>query len=103
MRGPCGPANVSCVRVRSHCRSLTRLKLPFPLSLTLRRNDSSTPVVGSVRVRKAWWGRVAFFPSTVVSWSFSESVAPRDTDFESGDVALSLKSPSVYAFRPAKS
>jgi hypothetical protein len=58
--------------------------------LTLSTNDSSSPLAGSVRVRKAWCGRFAVFPSTVVRSTFSESVAPRVTVFESGDVALSL-------------
>lgn len=80
---------------------LTRFTLPFPLSFTLKRNDSSTPVVGSVRVRKAWCGLVAFLPSTVVSWSFSVSVAPSETDFDSGDVGLSLSCSSVYVINSA--
>lgn len=64
--------------------------LPLPLSLTLSTNDSSSPLAGSVRVRKAWCGRFAVFPSTAVSSTFSASVAPSVTAFESGDVALSL-------------
>ena len=69
----------------------TRSTFPLPLSFTLSTNDSSKPVVGSVRVRKAWCGRLAVFPSTVVRSSFNESDAPNDTDLLSGVEGLSLE------------
>ena len=74
------------------CRSVehTRFRLPFPLSLTLKMNDSSTPVTGSVSVRNAWCGRAAFLPFTVVSWSFNWSAEPNNTDLDNGVVALNL-------------
>lgn len=68
----------------------TRFTLPFPLSFTLNTNDSSRPVVGSVNVRKAWCGRFAVFPSTVVRTSFSESLAPNSTVFARGVEGFSL-------------
>jgi len=72
----------------NHAR--TRETLPLPLSLTVSTKTSSSPLTGSVRARKAWCGRFAVFPSTVVRSSFNESVAPRDTVFARGVVALSL-------------
>jgi hypothetical protein len=63
----------------------------LPLSFKFNTHDSSRPVVGSVNVRKAWCGRFAVFPSTVVRSSFSESLAPNDTDLPSGVDGLSLK------------
>lgn len=42
-------------------------------------------------MRKAWCGRFAVFPSIVVRSSFKESVAPNDTVFARGLVALSLQ------------
>lgn len=71
--------------------SLTRSTLALPLSFTLRTKDSSNPVVGSVNVRKAWCGRFAVTPSTVVRSNFSESVAPNDTDLPNGVEGLSLR------------
>ena len=68
----------------------TRETLPLPLSLTLSTNDSSNPLAGSVRLRKAWCGRFAVVPSTVVRSSFNESVAPSVTVLARGLVALSL-------------
>jgi hypothetical protein len=70
---------------------LTKETFALPLSFTLNTKDSSSPLVGSVKVRKAWCGRFAVCPSSVVRSSFSESVAPRDTDLASGFVALSLQ------------
>ena len=77
----------------------TKETLPLPLSLTLNTKDSSSPVVGSVKVRNAWCGRFALVPSRVVRSSFNESVAPKVTLFASGVVALSLRivSPHVNA------
>lgn len=77
--------------------SLHRTKSTFalPLSLTLSTNDSSKPVAGSVNVRNAWCGRLAVFPSMVVRMSFSESVAPNDTDLARGAVALNLRTIST--------
>jgi hypothetical protein len=73
----------------------TRFTLPFPLSFTLNTNDSSRPVVGSVNVRKAWCGRFAVFPSTVVRTSFSESLAPSSTVFARGAEGFSLGHVSI--------
>lgn len=68
----------------------TSSTLPLPLSLMLRANESSRPVAGSVRVRKAWCGRLGFLPSTVVRTIFKVSWAPRTTGFSSGDLGLNL-------------
>jgi hypothetical protein len=57
--------------------------------------DSSRPVVGSVKVRKAWCGRFAVFPSTAVRSSFRLSPAPSDTDFANGEEGFSLNSLSI--------
>lgn len=79
--------------------TLTKETLPLPLSLTVRTKDSSSPLVGSVKVRKAWCGRFAVVPSTVVRSIFSESVAPSDTVFARGLVALSLRSLSIIVLK----
>lgn len=68
----------------------TKATFALPLSFTLSTKDSSSPVVGSVRVRNAWCGRFAVLPSRVVRSSFSESVASSDTDLPKGVEGLSL-------------
>lgn len=80
---------VSCDKVQLS-GALTRETLPLPLSLTVKTNDSSSPLTGSVKVRNAWCGFFAVFPSTVVRSSFNESVAPRETVLARGAEALSL-------------
>jgi hypothetical protein len=59
--------------------------------LTVKTNDSSSPVSGSVKVRNAWCGLFAVFPSVVVSSSFKLSVAPNETDFDNGVLGFSLR------------
>lgn len=68
----------------------TRSTFPFPLSFTLITKDSSNPVVGSVKVRKAWCGRFAAPPSRVVRVSLNESVPLSDTDLANGLFGLKL-------------
>jgi hypothetical protein len=77
--------------VLSSMETHTKSTLPFPLSFTLSTKDSSKPVVGSDRVRNAWCGRVAFFPSVVVSCSFSVSLAANDTDLDNGVDGFNLE------------
>lgn len=54
---------------------VTTSTLPLPLSFTLNGNDSSRPVVGSWRVRKAWCGFFPVLPSVAVRTIFSVSEA----------------------------
>lgn len=68
----------------------TSSTLPLPLSLTLNAYDSSRPVFCSVRVKKAWCGRLAFLPSVVVRIIFRVSEAPSGISVDRGASALSL-------------
>lgn len=67
-----------CMPMRLHTTST----LPFPFSLTLKGNDSSRPVVGSWKVRKAWLGRFPDLFSVVVRTILRVSDAPNEMSLE---------------------
>lgn len=68
----------------------TTSTLPLPVSLTCSANESSRPDAGSVRVRKAWCGRLAVLPSRAVRRILRVSVVPRVTGLLSGVEGVSL-------------
>lgn len=64
--------------------------LPLPLSFRLKRNESSSPVLESWRVRKAWCARLGVLPSVVVRTILRVSDGPNDTSLESGEAEENL-------------
>jgi len=68
----------------------TTSTLPLPLSFKLNGNDSSRPVVGSCRVRKAWCALLPVLPSVAVRTILRESEDERVRAVVSGELEDSL-------------
>lgn len=68
----------------------TTSTLPFPVSLTVSGKDSSSPVVGSSSVRKAWCGLLGVLSSVAVKRTLRVSVGPRERGVETAEDGVKL-------------
>lgn len=65
---------------------------PRPVSLSSRGKGASRPDSVSLRIKKAWCGRLALSPFLAVKMTLRVSLAPRERAVLRGDVALNLLS-----------